>query len=173
MAFYAVFDRIAPAQNKYMATIWNGAAGRMVVVDRVYRCNWQVTAVTGVLLDQELRRITARTAGTNVQIQTEDSNDTVTAGIACDTGSTGVTEGSGAQALVKRFFAVSEEVVLATAYVLTGIAAHISDAQLVWYRKPGSSGLVLRQNQGLSVKNITNSTAGSVSYIVEFRDLVV
>ena len=170
MAFFAVFDRVAPAQNKYMATLWNGASGRAVVVDRVYRFNWQVSAVTGVLLEQELRFITARTAGTGVQIQTEDSNDTPTANIACDTGSTSVTEGAGARALIKRFFAPSEEVVLATAYVLTGIAAYTHDAQLIWSRRPSSSGLVLRQSQGLAIKNLTSSTVGTVSYIMEFRD---
>ena len=171
MAFFAVCDRIAPATNKYMATLWNGATGRVVVVDRVYRFNWQVAAVTGVFLEQELRFITARTAGTGVQIQTEDSNDTPTANIACDTGSTSVTEGTGSRALIKRFFAPSEEVSLAGAWGLAHVAGHINDAQLVWYRKAGSSGLVLRLNQGITIKNLTNSTVGTCSYGVEFRDL--
>lgn len=171
MAYFAVFDRIAPAQNKYMATLWNDAAGRVVIVDRVYRFNWQVSAVTGVLLEQELRFITARAAGTGVQIQTEDSNDAPTAGIACDTGSTSVTEGAGSRALIKRFHAPSEEVALAGAWGLAHIAGHINDAQMVWYRKAGSSGLVLRQTQGLTIKNLTNSTIGTCSYAIEFRDM--
>ena len=169
MAFFAVFDRIAPAQNKYMACLFNTSATRMAVVERVRRCNWQAAAVTGVLLDQELRFITARTAGTSVTIQQED-NVAVSAGITADTGPTAVTEGTGARALVRRFFAGSEEQALAVAWNLTAAAALLNDAQVVYQRRPGSAGLVLRQNQGLAVKNLTNSTVGTVSYIIEFRD---
>ena len=125
--------------------------------------------VTGVLLDQELRFITARTAGTAVTIQQED-NVAVSAGITADTGPTAVTEGTGARALVRRFFAGSEEQALAVAWNLTAAAALLNDAQVVYQRRPGSAGLVLRQNQGLAVKNLTNSTVGTVSYIIEFRD---
>lgn len=170
MPFFAVYDRIAPATNKYMATLWNGATGRVVIVDRVYRLNWQVSAITGVLLEQEIRFITARTAGTSVQIQTEDSANTITSGIAADTGSTSVTEGTGARGMIKRIFASGEELAIATAYTLPAISAHINDAQLAWYRKVGSSGLVLRVNEGLTIKNTTNSALGTVSYIMEFRD---
>ena len=171
MSFYAVFDRVAPAANKYVATLFNGATGRKVVVNRVYRFNWQVSAVVGIQLEQELRFITARTAGTNVLIQREDSNDTITTGIAADTGSTAVTEESTNRGLVKRFFASSEEVVLATALTVpTGAFAHAHDAQLVYWRRYGSKGLVLRQNEGLTIKNITSSTVGTVSYMIEFDD---
>lgn len=170
MAFYAVFDRIAPAANKYMATLFNGAAGRKVVVNRIYRLNWQVASGTGVLLEQELRGITARTAPTPVTIVPEDSLDTITSGIACDTGSTGVTEGG--KGLIRRLFATNEEFVLATASsVITGAAALLHDGQIIYWRKEGSKGLVLRQNEGITIKNITSSTVGSVSYVMEFDDL--
>jgi len=169
MSYFAVFDRIAPAANKYMATLFNANADRKVTVNRIFRLNWQVAAVTGVLLEQELRRISARTVGTNVPIQSEDSVDTLSASIAADTGSTSVTEVSGA--LIRRFFAVSEEVLLATAAtVITGQAAFVPDGQLIYWRSARSRGLVLRNGQGLTVKNLTSSTVGSVSYVFEFDD---
>ncbi len=123
--------------------------------------------MTGVLLDQELRNITARTAGTNVTIVSEDSADSLSAGISADTNSSAVTDSS----LIRRLFAANEEFVLATATtVITGSAALLHDGQLVYWRKDGSKGIVLRQNQGVAIKNITNSTVGSVSYIFEFTD---
>jgi len=169
MSYFAVFDRIAPAANKYMATLSNANAARKVVVNRIFRLNWQVAAVTGVLLEQELRRISARTVGTNVPIQSEDSADTLSASITADTGSTSVTEVNGE--LIRRFFAVSEEVVLATAAtVITGQAAFVPDGQLVYWRSARSKGIVLRNGQGLTIKNLTSSTVGSVSYVFEFDD---
>ena len=170
MAFYAVFDRIAPAQNKYMATLWNTSATRMVVVDRIARLNWQLGAVTGVLLDQELRFITARTGGTAITVQQEDTTAALSAGILAETGSTGVTEGTGSRGLIRRLVAGSEEHALAVAWNVTGAAALLNDAQTLYQRRPGSAGLVLRQNQGLTLKNLTNSTIGTVSYLIGFRD---
>ena len=170
MPFYAVYDRIAPAANKYMATLFNTSSTRKVTVDRVYCLNWQVTAVVGVLLEQELRYVTARTIGSAVTIQREDTTETLSSGIEADVGSTTVTEGTGDRGLIRRIIASSEEIALATAYGLNGVLANITDAQLKYYRHPGSLGLVLRQNQGVTVKNITSSTIGTVSYIFEFRD---
>lgn len=164
MGFFIVFDRIVPAQNKYMATLWNDAPGRKVIVEKILRCNWQVAAVTGVLLEQELRTITdLTTPGANVPIGREDGSVALTLGISADTGSAGVTEA--ANGLVKRFFSASEEITLATFPPFES-----ADAQTIWWRRPGSSGLVGRQGQGITIKNITNSTVGSVSYIFEFRD---
>jgi hypothetical protein len=171
VSFIAVYDRIVPAANKYMATLYTTAAGRKVTVGRIYRKSQVAAAVVGVLLEQEIRFITARTAGTTITPITEDSQDTLTAGIVCDHGSTGVTEGIGARGLIGRFFASTEEILISE---LTnspeGAAAFLLDAQLIYARRYGSKGLVLRQNEGLTIKNLTSSTIGSVSYAIEFDD---
>lgn len=162
-SYLAVFDRIAPAQNKYMATLWNGASGRKVVVQRVWVYNWQITAVSGVYLEQEMRRITARTAGTTVTPVAQDTNDTLTSGIAADHNSSAVTDSS----LLRRVIASSEELAL----VQGGPPPWTFwAAGLQYERMEGTRGIVLRQNQGLTIKNITNSTVGSVSYVYEFTD---
>jgi hypothetical protein len=168
MSFYAVFDRIAPAQNKAMAVLWNGATGRKVIVNRIYRFNWQVGAVTGVMLEQEIREITAK-AGTptNVPIQTDDADDLLTAGIVCEHNGT-FTEGG--RGLLRRIFAVSEEMVLAAANLTKDLALS-HDAQLVYWRRPGSKGWTLPVGRGLVIKNLTASTVGTVSYVVEFDDV--
>lgn len=164
--FYAVYDRIAPAANKYMATLFNTSAVRKVIVTHVWRLNWQVAAVTGILLEQYLARITARTAGGAITIRADDTTDTLSAGITADTLSTSVTEDH----IIARSFAVSEEMALAA----TGLALALGTdegAQVLYQRRDGQRGLTLRQNQGLSVRNVTSSTVGTVSYIIEFVDL--
>lgn len=163
--FYAVFDRVAPAANKYMATIFNTSASRIARINRIWVYNWQVGAVTGVLLDQELRRISARTVGVAVTPVAGDSGDTLSAGITADTASTVVTEVT--NALYQRIIAYSEEATLAQGYV-TG---REQDAGALQYeRPPWARGIVLRQNEGITIKNITSSTVGSVSYVFEFTD---
>jgi len=168
MAFFAVFDRVSPNLNKYMATLFNTSATRKVVVNRIYRFDWQVAAATGVQLEQELRGITARSGGNAVTIVSEDPNDSLSAGITAEHGSTGVTEGG--HGLVRRLFATSEEVALAASIMPPFVLGHDSDAQLVYQRGPNSSGLVLRENDGLTIKNLTNSNVGTVSYVFEFED---
>ena len=169
MAFFAVYDRVIPAANKYMATLFNTSATRKVVVSRIYRLNWQVTAVTGVMLEQEFRFITTRTSGTAVTIQQDDTNVTLSAGITADHASTAVSEGTGTRGLIKRVLACNEEAALTTAYTLVGTGFSV-DPALVWMRRPGSSGIVLRTNQGITIKNITNSVVGTCSYVIEFED---
>ena len=168
MPFFALFDRIVPAQNKYMATLFNANASRKVVVNRIHRLNWQGAAVVGVMLEQEIRFIDARTAGAGVPIVSEDSGmAALSSGITADTGSTGVTDSS----LIRRIFASSEEAALAAATTnIPGQTAFVPDAQLVYWRPARSLGLVLRVNRGLTIKNLTNSIVGSVSYVVEFED---
>ena len=164
--YYAMYDRIVPAANKYMATLFNTSATRKVIVTHVWRLNWQVAAVTGVLLEQYLARITARTAGTGVTVRNDDTADTLSAGITADTNSTSVSEDH----IISRSFATSEEIVLAAAGLALVLAVD-EGSQIVYQRREGQRGITLRQNQGLTVRNVTSSTVGTVSYIMEFFDL--
>jgi hypothetical protein len=165
-SYYAVFDRIVPAANKYMATLFNTSATRKVRIRRVWRFNWQITVVTGVLLEQYLARITARTAGTAVTIQADDTADTLSAGISADTNSSAVTEDH----IVKRLFATSEEFVVGDVYVVENILALDPTQQLIYAPMLGGRGITLRQNQGITIRNVTSSTVGNVSYCIEFTD---
>ena len=169
--FCALYDRIVPAANKYMATLFNTSSTRKVVVRRVYRFTEQSTAVTGVLLEQELRFITARTAGTSVTPSAYDTNLALSAGITADTASTSVTEGTGNRALITRVYASTEETLIAELTTSPeGATAYLQDAQLIFWSKGDAEGITLRQNQGITVKNITSSTVGRVSYKIEFTD---
>lgn len=166
-SFTVVFDRIAPATNKYMAVLWNGSADRKVVLNRVYRFNWQTGAQTGVLLEQELREITARTAGTALTIVADDITDTLTAGILAEHGG-GATDGG--RGLLRRFYATNEEMALAAASVVQKDTALLHDAQMVYWRRPGSTGWTIPAGRGIAIKNTTASTVGTCSYVIEFDD---
>ena len=163
--FSCVFDRIAPAANKYLATIFNTSATRKVVVHSVYVFNWNLTAVTGVILQGELWRLTARTAGTGVTAVARDTADTLSSGIACDTGSTSVTDSS----LLRRLVYSAEEAKIG-ALTLESVTSTADQWALAYKKEAGQKGITLRQNEGLSVKNITSSTVGTVSVVVIFTD---
>lgn len=162
--FYVCYERIAPAQNKFVATLFNTSSTRKVVIQRVWVVNWQAAAVTGVLLEFELKRITARTAGTSVTPAAADSKDSLSAGITADHASTAVTEGN----LVRRVFSANEETKIGalTLENLLSLASH----GLIYEKRLGVKGETLRQNQGITVKQITSSTVGTVSVIIEFTD---
>jgi hypothetical protein len=161
--FYAVFDRIQPSANKYMAVLWNGTVSRKLVIQRVWVYNWQNSSVTGVLLEQQMIRISARTAGTAVTPLAGDPSDTLTSGIVAETAATAVTDAG----LYKRIFCASEEEVLSSGQAMPGTT---ENAGLQYSRLSGTRGLVVRQSQGFAIKNLTNNTNGSVSYVIEFTD---
>jgi hypothetical protein len=164
--FYVVFDRIAPAANKYMATLFNTSATRVVRLQQLWQLNWQVAAVTGVALEQYVAIITARTAGTSVPIHAYDSADTLSGGISADTISASVTESH----IVNRQLATSEEGSALGTQLGEDFRAQDRGFQLLWERTKASKGFTFRQNQGITIRNVTGSTVGTVSYFVEFTD---
>jgi hypothetical protein len=160
--FYVIFDRIIPGNNKYMATLFNTSSTKKIVVYKISRYNWQVAAVNGQTLEQYLTKISARTAGTAATIYPSDSSDILPAGITAHTNSTGVTETN----LIRRFFASSEEANLSNSNFYNALSLDYSVA--IYERVVGTRGLVLRQNEGIAIRNVTNSTVGTVSYAFEF-----
>ncbi len=164
--YYAIFDRIAPAANKYMATLFNTSATRKVVIHRIWYLNWQVALVTGVSLEQYLARITARTAGTSITIRPADTSDSLSSGITGDHNTSAVTE----DYIFKRFFATGEEAAGSGGANVEDFFGSDWNWQLVYRRWEGIKGIVLRQNQGVSVRNVTSSTVGTCSYMIEFTD---
>jgi hypothetical protein len=160
--FFAIYDRIAPATNKYMALLFNTSLTKKLVVYRINRYNWQVAAVTGQTLEQYMAKISAYTGGTSADIRTTDSADSLPAGITSITGAATVTESF----LIRRLFASSEEANLSNANFYNALTLDYSVS--IYERTSGTRGIVLRTNEGLAIRNVTNSTAGTVSYVIEF-----
>lgn len=170
--FTTLYDRVVPAANKYMATLFNTTATRLVRVFGVWVYVNQITAVAGIVDELEFKRITARTVGTSVTPVANDSNDTLTAGITASHNDSAVTDGG----VLHRFMrATEEQPVAAPATTATTHAQdwlfrmNDPDYSRVWISTPGLKPLTLRQNQGVAVKNITG-TIGSISTLIVFTD---
>lgn len=162
--FYATFDRITMTASKYIATLFNTSSTRKVVVQRIWVFDWQLAAITGNEVDFGLYRISARTTGSSVTINAEDTNDSLSAGITADTNSTAVTQVH----LIKRIMYNGEEINFDNGNVLNNQAFDIF--ALKYERRLGQRGITLRQNQGVSLQFISGDPDGSVSVIIEFTD---
>lgn len=166
--FYAYADRIAPASNKYMLTLFNTSATRKVTITKILWLPNGITGVTGVTHDMYLARITARTAGTSIPIRARDSNNSLSAGITADTGSTAVTESY----IMQRFIGATEESAVTPTSLIT--YNHGLDGGKILYAKlPNTDGETLRQNQGITIRTLTSSTVGVMSFLIEFMDEAV
>jgi hypothetical protein len=163
--FYAIADRIAPAANKYIVTLFNTSSTRKVCIHRVYVFNWQTVAAVGILLEYEFRRISAVTGGTSITPIAADTADTLSSGITATHTSTGVTDSS----LIRRGYASSEEVKIG-ALTLENSLGVDDNIALVYNKKEGVKPITLRQNQGVTIKNITSSTIGTISAVILFTD---
>jgi hypothetical protein len=128
--------------------------------------NRQQTAVTGVLADLLLYRISAHSGGTllTTSVEPMDTNDTLDSNITVRTGAT-VTEGT--NLIARKLFSTDE----------IGIgASNIEEDQGTFgnffslfpmdfkYGKP----LTMRSNQGFHVRFATNSTVGSLDFGIVF-----
>ncbi len=169
-SYRAVFDNIAPANNKYMAVIFNnGNTTQDVVIQRVRVQHTNVASATGVLLVFELRRISAMTTGTAVTAVADDpETDTLPATILCDHNSSSVSDVSGG--LLDRFVVTAEEEILAADNLLLARAGYYGST--VYVHEPGMRGITLSgttaANKGLAIKNVTSSTEGTITIIVDF-----
>lgn len=164
--FYAVFDRVTMAADKYLATLFNTSATRKAVVQRVWVYNNQFDRVAGGDIDLELLRITARTAGSAVTPRAEDTADSLSAGIVADTNSTAVSESH----LVRRILSSGEEIGFSSSDAQSLLALPVF--ALRYERRTGQRGLVLRQNEGITLKFVDGDDDGTVSVVYEFTDEV-
>lgn len=156
----ATFSVVAPAvvlgNNKSMISIVNVGTTVVTRVIAVYVVNVQTTAVTGVVGTFELRRITGHSAGTLLTPGTMDTSDTLDADVTIRTGSTVAGEGS----LLHRALFSTDDWGPGTADVES--ADHVIQTMFPVFRRLDSTAKVptLRQNEGITIKFATNSTAG-------------
>lgn len=160
--YYALADAVAFAANKHMISIHNATgSGKMVVLKKLFLINNQIATATGVMLRQELKRFTAApTGGTAITpVACDTTNPTLPAGVTCKTGAT-VTD-------VTLLFPMTfnnDEVGATQAFPSTALQAGIN-----WLPEGQEVQEVrLREGEGITVKNITNTTVGSFAYLIVF-----
>jgi hypothetical protein len=162
--YYILFDRIVPAANKYMGTLFNPlGSGKLLEVENVYVLNWQNAGNQSATLDEYIAFITNRSGGTSVPIR---KFDTSSAGSVMQsfTNDTTVTESY----IIRRFFASINQVNLANANWFNALAFAVNGE--IFSVKNDVAPLTFRAGEGMALRNVTNNTSGSVSYIIEFAE---
>lgn len=161
---------VAYALNKYMIDIDNAAAStRFIRLREIVMLNNGLTAVTGVILQCEIRRISAVSGGTAITPVTRDTaNAALNANTTAGTGRT-ITDG----ALFRRFVFANEEPVVAGAAYANWLT--LVPFGLVWPPSVGDTALqpltcVSGSDQGYGIKNITSTAVGAADLEMHFTD---
>jgi hypothetical protein len=151
--------------NKSMMSIVNTSGSAVKIKLReLFIINTQTTAVTGIIADFEIRRCVSHSAGTSLTPQAYDTSDTLDSSVTVRTGATIGTESA---SILKHFEWSSDEWGVGALdtegsdhakQVSTNILTQAKDC------KP----LTLRANEGITIKHIINSTAGSFDIICVF-----
>jgi hypothetical protein len=158
--FIAVCDAVAPATNKSLACIFNATgSGVTVRIHEVLLHQLGLVAQTGVNARLELRRATAVSAGTTVTAEKFDTNNAnLPAGVTVRHNGT-VTDGN----LLYPVVITNDE------SPLSGLPNYSQDKS-IWKAMRGIriQPFVLRENEGLTVKNVTNTTVGTWAVVIVF-----
>lgn len=163
--FHVLAENTAIGNNKSMLSIVNDGGSSVVVKIREIRIvNNQTTAITGVMSEFQLRRISGHTSGTSITPLTHDTSDSLNASVTAATGSTV----SGESSLNLRHWKWSSDE--------WGVGAsdveafdHTETALVPLYGQPSKTKpITLRAGEGLTIKHITNSTAGAFDISVLF-----
>jgi hypothetical protein len=162
--FSVVARSVAIGNNKSMFSILNADATKLVKIRQIKIINSQTSAVTGVIADFRILRLTGHSSGTSLTPETFDTNDSLDADITTRTGSTVAGESS---TELLRYTYSSDEWGVGTLDVES--SDHVMQQVAALYiSKNDSKPITLRQNQGLTIKQVTSSTAGTFDIEVIF-----
>ena len=155
---------IAIGSNKSMLSLMNGSATPLKLkIQEIHIFNTQTTPVTGVVAEFSLLRMTGHSVGTVITPLANDSDDTLNANVSARTGATISGENS---ALLQRWLWSSDEWGVGTNDVESNdhaIGQMISDSPT-----PNSKAVTLNAGQGVTIKQLTNSTAGTFDLLIVF-----
>lgn len=165
-ATYTYFAKdVVFAANKCMASIFNNTGSPVTVkVYRMYVLNNQYVAVTGVLTNLEIRKLTASTGGTAVTPAAHDTSNTLNANVICATNATVTTTD------VYRRILWSTDEPAANATITVDEFECIVPLANVWNMGYGDSNvepITLNANEGVGIIN-TGAVAGQCDIVIEF-----
>lgn len=158
--FYALADNVQCTQNKSHISIVNmSGSGTSVAIRKLFPINNTLGAVTGVMCRFELHKITAHSSGSDITPLACDSSNSLPAGITVKSAAT--ISGS---TLVFPINLTNDEIGATNAFPTATIAAGTN-----WIPEAdGMEYFTLRNGEGISIKQITNSTVGYFSWLVVF-----
>lgn len=159
---------VQPGNGKSMLGILNGAGSGKVV--RIYRMwmlnNYSGVAYTGVTFNYEIRAITGLSSGTNVTPVAHDTANAAFSGsVVVQTGGTV----SGESATLMRLIGWSgdEPSVAGTSIDEMELLVPLNVMWDTGYGDSSVDPLTLREGEGVHIKCITNSTVGSLDFMME------
>lgn len=163
--FSVRIDAQTLALNKSLLSLWNGSVSSVVRLQAVYVVNNQTSAVTGTALNFRLHRFTsAPNGGTALTPFLFDTQDTVPSGITAQAGATI----SGENANYFRRWLMSTDEWGPGTLDVEGSDHPIHQTLPLYQHLNGEKQLTLRPNQGFHIKQITNTTAGSLDLMFIF-----
>lgn len=151
--------------NKSMMSIVNTHATLRVKIKQIIIRNQQTTGIAGVMADFRLFRCTGHSAGTLVTPQARDTDDTLNAAITCRTGATIAGE---AASPMDRWKWSSDDHGVGTLDQEGLDKAFMNCFPMTNITDPSEKRITLRQNQGITLKQVTNSTNGNFDIIIVF-----
>jgi hypothetical protein len=160
--YYALADAVTCAQNKQVISILNDTgSGKVVALKKLFIINTQLSTVTGVALRSDVKRATAHSGGTVVTPASADSaNPAIPAQITVRTAATSVTESTLLFPLTYTNDEVGATQAFPTAQLMAGLNWFPEGAEVQEVR--------LREGEGLTIKQITNSTVGQFAWLIVF-----
>jgi len=163
---------IAPALNKYLLGIFNGAgSGRIFRFYKALVINMQTEAVTGVDLTLQFRLITAFTVGTGTTVTPvahDTNNAALPAQLLVATAAQTVTDSSIYR--VWHFSSDEGAVEIASMDEMEMLMPYALRWEAGAFDTTSIQPLTLREGEGIVIKCTTNSTVGTLDCIFEFTN---
>ena len=155
--YYIWVPAQALAQNKLHLACLNTSATQILKLRKLFIINAALAAVTGVGVQFDIKRISTITAGTAVTPNPVDTADGALAGATVVFAPSAATEG----VLLYSWFTNNDEIGLTNAFPTAMLQQLISNVPEGAEIKE----IVMRQNEGFTVKQITNTTIGSYAVL--------
>jgi len=166
LATFVVYaSDIAIGNNKSMVSLVNTSGSSVVVKIRELRIiNVQTTAVTGIIADMRLQRITNHSAGTAITPVAHDTADALNGSVTARTGATVTSE---LTPVYRRWKYSSDEWGVGTLDV-EALDHAIQNQATLYEQVTKTKPFTLRANEGFTIKQVTNSAVGSFDLLLVF-----
>lgn len=163
-SYTVVAQNAAFAANKSMISVFNGAgSGKVIRVYRIWALNNQLTAVTGVLTNLEIRKITAASGGTALTPTKHDSNSAALPGAVLTATNSTVTLGGMYRRLI---WSTDEPAVNVLSIDELETFVPLCCIWSMGYADTTTDPIILREGDGVSVMNSANAS-GQADFIAE------
>jgi hypothetical protein len=165
--FITVVSGVQLDMNKSMFSLYNSGTSSPVVlkIRKISIINVQTSQIGGTVANFEIRRITSHSAGTTINPQTLDTRNSLNSVVSAKTG--GTVTGESAD-IITRYLWSAEEWSVGSSLAESQEHAQQTLVPAWNLQEFNLSPLTLRANEGFTIKQTVNTTAGSFDVVVIF-----